>query len=105
MVIERKVFHTGDNGLQSMRCPYSGHQHAPDHVPWAEATDAWFIQDGGDSMNCSGNARRSSVVEQKEVVQLVEAGQKSAADAARQFNVHPATVARLLAKSTMGTQP
>lgn len=42
--------------------------------------------------------------QQKEVVQLIEAGQKSAADAARLFNVHPSTVARLLAKSRLGAQ-
>ncbi len=37
--------------------------------------------------------------QQQEIVQLVTSGQKSAADAARLFNVHPSTVARLLARS------
>lgn len=37
--------------------------------------------------------------QQQEIVQLVSSGQKTAADAARLFNVHPSTVARLLAKS------
>jgi DNA invertase Pin-like site-specific DNA recombinase len=43
--------------------------------------------------------------QQKEVVQLVEAGQKSAADAARLFNVHPSTVNRLLAKTRLSAHP
>lgn len=34
--------------------------------------------------------------QQHEIVQLVNSGQKTAADAARLFNVHPATVSRLL---------
>lgn len=37
--------------------------------------------------------------QQQEVVHLVNSGQKTAADAARLFNVHPSTVARLLSKS------
>jgi DNA invertase Pin-like site-specific DNA recombinase len=34
--------------------------------------------------------------QQEEIVNLVNAGQKTAADAARLFNVHPATVSRIL---------
>jgi DNA invertase Pin-like site-specific DNA recombinase len=34
--------------------------------------------------------------QQQEIVQLVNSGRKTAADAARLFNVHPATVSRLL---------
>lgn len=34
--------------------------------------------------------------QQEEVVQLVTSGQKTAADAARLFNIHPSTVSRLL---------
>ena len=37
--------------------------------------------------------------QQQEVLQLVNSGQKSAADAARLFNVHPSTVSRLLARN------
>lgn len=37
--------------------------------------------------------------QQQEIVQLVRNGQKTAADAARLFNVHPSTVARLLARA------
>ena len=35
----------------------------------------------------------------REIVQLVGSGKKTAADAARLFNVHPATVSRLLARN------
>jgi DNA invertase Pin-like site-specific DNA recombinase len=34
--------------------------------------------------------------QQQEIMHLVSSGQKTAADAARLFNVHPATVSRLL---------
>lgn len=36
---------------------------------------------------------------QQEIIHLVDTGQKTAADAARLFNVHPSTVARLMARS------
>jgi DNA invertase Pin-like site-specific DNA recombinase len=39
--------------------------------------------------------------QQKEIVHLVSSGQKTAADSARLFNVHPSTVARLLAQSKL----
>ena len=37
--------------------------------------------------------------QQREIVRLVTKGKKTAADAARLFSVHPATVARLLQRS------
>lgn len=37
--------------------------------------------------------------QQKEIISLVTSGQKTGADAARLFQVHPSTVVRLLAKS------
>jgi DNA invertase Pin-like site-specific DNA recombinase len=41
--------------------------------------------------------------QQQEILQLVDSGQRTAADAARIFNVHPSTVARLLSKSKQHT--
>lgn len=43
--------------------------------------------------------------QQQEIVQLVNSGQKTAADAARLFNVHSSTIARLLSKSKLAVQP
>ncbi len=37
--------------------------------------------------------------QQQEIVKLVKRGKKTAADAARLFGVHPATVSRLLARA------
>lgn len=37
--------------------------------------------------------------QQKEIVALVNSGQKTGADAARLFRVHPSTIVRLLAKN------
>ena len=37
--------------------------------------------------------------QQEEIIQLVNSGQKTAADTARLFNVHPATVSRLVARA------
>ncbi len=45
-----------------------------------------------------GRRPKLTPAQQQEVVELVEAGKKSAADAARLFQVHPATVSRLLAQ-------
>ncbi|MDQ2902843.1 MAG: recombinase family protein [Chloroflexota bacterium] len=48
----------------------------------------------------TGGRRPKLKAQQKqEIRNLVNTGQKTAADAARLFNVHPATVSRLLAKS------
>jgi DNA invertase Pin-like site-specific DNA recombinase len=41
--------------------------------------------------------------QQEEIVSMVSKGTKTAADAARLFNVHPATVSRLLANAGVGT--
>jgi DNA invertase Pin-like site-specific DNA recombinase len=41
--------------------------------------------------------------QQEEIVAMVSKGSKTAADAARLFNVHPATVSRLLANAGTGT--
>jgi DNA invertase Pin-like site-specific DNA recombinase len=38
--------------------------------------------------------------QQKEIVQLVSSGKKTASDAARLFNVHPSTVSRLLQRGS-----
>ena len=41
--------------------------------------------------------------QQDEIVTMVSTGTKTAADAARLFSVHPATVSRLLARAGAGT--
>src|ERR1700680_968010 len=41
--------------------------------------------------------------QQEEIVAMVSKGTKTAADAARLFNVHPATVSRLIASAGVGT--
>ena len=45
-----------------------------------------------------GRRPKRTPTQQKEIVHLVDSGQKTAADSARLFNVHPSTVARLLAR-------
>jgi DNA invertase Pin-like site-specific DNA recombinase len=42
-------------------------------------------------------------VQEDEIVSMVSNGTKTAADAARLFNVHPATVSRILARAGAGT--
>jgi len=46
-----------------------------------------------------GRRPKLKAPQEQEIVKLVRTGQKTAADAARLFNVHPATVSRLLARS------
>ena len=43
--------------------------------------------------------------QQQEIVRMVTTGKKTAADAARLFNVHPATISRLLAQTRTGSAP
>lgn len=43
-----------------------------------------------------GRRPKLNTHQQQEIVNLVDSGQKSAADAARLFNVHPSTVSRIL---------
>jgi DNA invertase Pin-like site-specific DNA recombinase len=46
-----------------------------------------------------GRRRKLKPHQEQEIVTLVNTGQKTAADAARLFDVHPATVSRLLARN------
>lgn len=46
-----------------------------------------------------GRRPKLKAQQQQEIVHLVHSGQKTAADAARLFNVHPATVSRLLQRN------
>jgi DNA invertase Pin-like site-specific DNA recombinase len=46
-----------------------------------------------------GRRPKLKMHQQQEIVHLVNSGQKTAADAARLFNVHPATVSRILKRS------
>ncbi|MGD9819061.1 MAG: recombinase family protein [Desulfomonilaceae bacterium] len=46
-----------------------------------------------------GRRPKLNLHQQNEIIALVQNGQKTAADAARLFNVHPATVSRLLRKA------
>ena len=49
-----------------------------------------------------GEAPQLSEKQQMEIVRMVHKGGKTAADAARLFNIHPATVCRLLAREAAG---
>lgn len=51
-----------------------------------------------------GRRPKLTARQQQEVVRLVGSGEQTAADAARVFNVHPSTIARLLAKVRLGSQ-
>ncbi|MDQ3510925.1 MAG: recombinase family protein [Pseudomonadota bacterium] len=46
-----------------------------------------------------GRRPKLKAPQEQEIMKLVRTGQKTAADAARLFNVHPATVSRLLARN------
>jgi DNA invertase Pin-like site-specific DNA recombinase len=50
-----------------------------------------------------GRRPKLNVRQQREIVKLVESGERTAADAARLFRVHPSTVARLLARHRLET--
>jgi DNA invertase Pin-like site-specific DNA recombinase len=47
-----------------------------------------------------GRPPKLSIRQRQEIVHLIKSGQKTSADAARLFNVHPSTVTRLLSRSS-----
>jgi DNA invertase Pin-like site-specific DNA recombinase len=60
--------------------------------------------DAARKRGCIGGRRpKLRLVQQNEMVSMVSNGTKTAADAARLFNVHPATVSRILARAGAGT--
>lgn len=62
IVTERRVFHTGDNGIDGIRCPACGVKHRPDDLPWGDVVEAWFSGNAGDHMVCPDcNVSRSIV--------------------------------------------
>jgi DNA invertase Pin-like site-specific DNA recombinase len=48
-----------------------------------------------------GRRPKLTITQQQEVLHLVHSGKKTAADAARLFNVHPATISRLLKRESI----
>jgi DNA invertase Pin-like site-specific DNA recombinase len=59
--------------------------------------------DAARKRGCIGGRRpKLRPVQQDEIVSMVSTGTKTAAEAARLFNVHPATVSRILAKAGAG---
>jgi DNA invertase Pin-like site-specific DNA recombinase len=59
--------------------------------------------DAARKRGCIGGRRpKLRPVQQDEIVSMVSTGTKTAADAARLFNVHPATVSRILARLVPG---
>ncbi|TWI69089.1 hypothetical protein IP91_00154 [Pseudoduganella lurida] len=52
VMAERRVFHTGDNGIDSIRCPECGASHDPDELPWTDAAGSWLEGAADDGMTC-----------------------------------------------------
>lgn len=48
-----------------------------------------------------GRRHKLTINQQQEIVQLIRSGKKTSAEAARLFNVHPATISRLLQKENV----
>lgn len=62
-VVERKVFHTGGNGIQGIRCPRCSQRHDPEDVAWSDAAEAWYSQEGDDSVTCPTCAIQSKIID------------------------------------------
>lgn len=63
VVTERRVFHTGGNGIDGIRCPACGAKHHPDDLPWSDAISAWFASESDDSMACPACHASRSIVD------------------------------------------
>jgi len=68
-----------------------------------ERTRSGLLAACGGEGRIGGRRPKLTPTQQKGIVHLVDSGQKTAADSARLFNVHPSTVARLLARSKLST--
>jgi DNA invertase Pin-like site-specific DNA recombinase len=66
-----------------------------------ERTRAGLIAARGEGRT-GGRRPKLSEKQQAEILRMVRKGERSAADAARLFRIHPATVSRLLARSAAG---
>ena len=51
-----------------------------------------------------GRCSKLTQRQQQEILKLIDSGRKNAAEAARLFNVHPSTIARLLSKNKLQHQ-
>ncbi|WP_156369560.1 serine/threonine protein kinase [Duganella sp. Leaf126] len=60
---QRQVFHTGDNGIDSIRCPDCSVRRNPDDLPWSDAVGAWFEDNGNYCMKCPDCGASRSIVE------------------------------------------
>ena len=60
---ERQVFHTGDNGIDCIRCPSCHVAHDPDSLPWSDAVEAWYAEEGDDGMACPDCGARHRIVD------------------------------------------
>ena len=63
VITQRRVFHTGDNGIDSIRCSDCGVSHNPDELPWSDAVGSWFEDDTNHCMTCPDCGARRSIVE------------------------------------------
>ena len=63
VVIERTVFHSGDNGIDTIRCPGCGAAHHPDDIPWSDAVGAWFSAEADHTMACPACHASQSIVD------------------------------------------
>lgn len=57
---------------------------------------------GGCELSDSDSKPKLAPQQEKEVVAMISSGQKTGADAARLFRVHPATVTRVMVKARAG---
>ncbi len=61
------------------------------------------LDEAGKQGRIGGRLPKLGTHQQQEIICLVTSGQKSLAEAARLFNVHPSTITRLLQRSKITT--
>ena len=63
IVIAREVFHSGGNGIDHIRCPACHVAHRPDSLPWSDAVEAWYTEEGDDGMACPDCGARHGIAD------------------------------------------
>ena len=61
--VGRRIFHTGGNGIDGIRCPACGTVHGADDLPWSDAVEAWLLEAGDDTMACRACGARRSIAD------------------------------------------
>jgi hypothetical protein len=63
VVIERRIYHTGGNGIDGIACGACGTVFDDAHLPWSDAVDGWWKDDERQDLACPACQVKSRIVD------------------------------------------